>query len=308
MDDNGDISTIRFPAKSELEVSSIDRYENQFAGFLNKSPSNNILFPARQSLLAGYFTRIALTEVQLKWRTPNINIYNDIFSYLSLQPTGLQSFTIQLETDFYTPTQLINRVVALMNIAEPTLAPGSPTYIGSYTPSLGGFITKNPLAGRGTLFSIVLGNPTLAPDTNGARAQKFLQTCGTDPLNVIALNNTQQLLERFADVAYTRYVDIVSEALGKYSRVKDNMTRQREGRTNVLARIFLVPFGQKETFPYSTPFTLAVDYNTPKYLRWNPGEYINDFDLSLYDMYGNLLFWDEEYSTEYELNIQASET
>jgi hypothetical protein len=308
MNDVEDISVIRFPAKSELEVSSIDRYENQFAGFLNKSPSNNILFPARQSLLAGYFTRIALCEVQLKWRTPNINLYNDIFSYLSLQPSGLQSFTIQLETDFYTPLQLINRVVALMNLEEPTLAPGNPTYIASYIPSLGGLITKDPLAGRGTLFAILLGNPTLAPETNGARAQKFLQTCGTDPITVLALNNTQQLLERFADVAYTRYIDITSEALSKYSRVKDNMTRQRDGKTSVLARIFLVPFGQKEELPYSAPFTLAVDYNTPKYLRWNPGEFINDFDLSLYDMYGNPLFWDEEYSTEYELNIQASET
>ena len=308
MDFNGDVQTIRFPALSELEVSSYDRYGSQQQDFIDEpTTSSDILFPARQSLLSGYFTRIALSEVQLRWRTPNINTYNNQVLWSSRSNGVASTFSTIVARQFYSAEDLANVVALQMGIAE-----GDGTlYDADFDPDIGWEITKDvadPINDGYLFFS-----PSTIFGLNVPNSQaiaSFYTTCETPFYQAASFvyDDVHTIIPVGSDLAYTRYIDIVSDKLAQYSKVKDNMTRQNNGQVNVLARVFLTPFGGKELEPYQAPFTMCIDYTTPKYLRWSPGEYINDFDIKLFDDRGRPLYWEEKFSTEYQLNIQASET
>lgn len=299
---------IRYPAIAELEVDSRDRYPNtaflQLELFNNLTDPANILFPARQSLLSGYFTRIALSQVQLQWKTPNINPRNNRFRWYD---DGLGNFYEEvLPVGFYDLSGLGVSMVRVMNLATVAglykvdlLNPTGTPYL-SITNTAGddwGFEPLQPL------------NPVI-PDT--IIIQKFFQLAGITNRNTHTENPA--VIQSFgitATLAYTTYIDFVSDRLAKFAKVKDGMTRQRLGQTNVLSRIYLTPFNTHEQYSGTHPTILSIDYTTPKYIRWNAGEYINDFDLVLYDEFGDQLWWDKDYpefTTEYQLTIQASET
>jgi hypothetical protein len=173
------------------------------------------------------------------------------------------------------------------------------------------FLPPVPFLYTSTLVSTMSNNPTFKQEN------KFWITANPPYTPFYTEQNynssfalAQNVVAPFTPLAYTEYFDIVSDNLAKFSKVKDAMTRQYQGQTNVLARVFLTPYStrQESTDYFSLPFKLAVDYTTPKTVRWLPNEFVNDFDLKLYDQYGELLYWDEQNSTEYQLNIQASET
>lgn len=308
MDEQG--VPIRPPAVAELNVDSRDRY--QFPLYGKPSPSVEFFYQSKQPLLAGYFTRIAVSDIQIQWRCPNINTYNNQFAWISKQANNsLLNFYGELDLGFYDVSGIITAITANMNGQEPSLNPGFDTYIGQVIPSatnsniVTGKIFKNPSAGRGTTYIF---------DTSGNEYTKFYRTCNTPEgglrrpgsLNVYFPNIT--LIGEGATLAYTAYFDIVSNRLSKFSRVKDAMTRRSRNITNVLARVYLTPFNQKERYTGTEPFTFSVDYTTPKHIRWSPEEYLYDFDIALFDEYGELLFWRSDYSTEFQLDIQASET
>ena len=335
---------IRPPALAELDVDSRDRYEpNTYFGtaFGNVTPSVDILYQAQQPLLSGYFTRLAVSEVNLQWRCPNINSYNNVFRFTSLTSTntGLVSttYTATLPIGFYNVSTLTYTMAEVMGQEEAGEAPqqiyyenydnGDPYLFGgdvtptydifqrsiiynsTYTSSGGPIVTSTFTSSIHGGFKFEPPNPAI-PETYDQEG-KFWATA--QPINTQAFNEfsfAQQPCWFYSDLAYTNYIDIVSDRLAKFAKVKDGMTRQYQGQTNVLARVFLTPFGQKEApnVCAGQPFNLAIDYTTPKYMRWNPEEYLYDFDLRLYDMYGNILYWSPLYSTEYQLNLQASET
>ena len=291
---------IRPPAIAELEVDSLDRYPNTPQGFYErvaqKTTSSQITFPVRQSLMSGYFTRIAVSEFQLQWNTPNVNDYNNVFR---VNYNGV-TLTVTIYPDFYNLDQLVAELVQQFN----TLF-GAGTFAGSVV------IAGDNRVARITTNTGLPWNfqaPNLGITNN--RAAKFYETFG-----ISGGNFGPQVVQFFGQAArltYTSYIDVVSDRLAKFARVKDNMTRQYNGQTAVLARIYLTPPNTKEQYVGTKPFTITVDFTTPKYIRWSSEEYINDFDLSLYDQYGELLWCDPQgfpfFVTEYQFTLQASET
>ena len=315
----GDGTPIRFPAVAELQVDSRDRYTNPIQFANTPTTSSDILFPARQSLLSGYFHRIGVSDLQLEWRTPNINTYNNTVQWDSeyrITPisTVVSTYTTSIPVNFYNRSTLINTVCKAMSFTEQGGPVSPPLY--SVKPESNEYVNcivqKNPayLSTFGydfrfiteDYFNTFLNQSTIIKPTT----QKFFNTTQIFVFQTLFDNN--ELIDPVADLTYTRYIDIVSDNLAKYSRVKDAMTRQKLGQNNVLARVYLTPYNNKEQFPGSEPFNMAVDYTSPKYIRWDPIEYLNDFDLRLYDQYGELLYWAPVFSTEYQLNIHASET
>jgi hypothetical protein len=422
---------IRFPAIAELEVDSLDRYLSPFPAA--PTPSTNILFPARQSLMLGYFTRIALSELQLFYNCPNITPRNNTISWIAR--TGVSPYTwtayrnIPITPDVNQAqwadlSGVLHMAVDAMNTAEggtpyqavirtqpynPAVSYGviertdgdefdflgrtNQSFRFSYladtvnvaAPPNDGFITwddanqlisavlninttdssgnstnpliqdlllgdeiilrdsanpenyqrwavqarpeLNPIAPPPDYYEVpvalITANPPGFQFVNNQRmtvevkflsdeqtTQKFFKTCGFTQFGLgYSVDTEQVLVYSGASLAYTRYIDFDSDVLAKFAKVKDGMTRQLQGQTNVLARVYLTAFNTKEkTYIATEPFSIAVDYSTPKNIRWNPMEYLNDFDITLRDEYGDELYWSPEYSTEYQLTIQVSET
>jgi len=80
---------IRMPAYAQLVVSSTDRY-NDFIGQLTApTTSSNWVLNRPNYLLQGYFSRLALTQIQIQWNldticnssAPGVSIGNDIIPY-----------------------------------------------------------------------------------------------------------------------------------------------------------------------------------------------------------------------------------
>jgi len=111
----------------------------------------------------------------------------------------------------------------------------------------------------------------------------------------------------------TRYIDICSNVLTKYQRVSDVCTLPNNPQTAVLARVF--PLGlntvQSITSPNfiaNQPFTIAMDFNTPKSMSWNPDAMLANFDIQLRDDFGDLIPDDGENSCEYQFTLLVTES
>lgn len=328
----GEGVAIRYPAIAELEVDSRDRYPTG-AFILDPAQiktSSDILFPARQSLLTGYFTRLGLSQVNLQWNTPNINDYNNEFRFTaryfdqSAVSTITSTYIVSLDTGFHDQEELATNMAELMgfNMFDPPLTGFSTIFVPDNAQSEPNFNTddwfvkvndSSPLVSTfASTFMSSLNFRFERPLSNAPpQERKFWITAERNWFTFApGFTRFEYAFSGNASLAYTEYIDIISDNLSKYSKVKDSMTRQFQGQTNVLARVFLVPYSsrQEKANYYSKPFYLAIDYTTMKNMRWSPGEYLNDFDLKLIDQYGELLYWDPDYGTEYQLNLQVSET
>ena len=296
---------IRFPAIAELEVDSRNRYDvtgygpvEQFIG--QKSPYQ-FSFQSRQSLISGYFNRIALSEFQMQWRTPNVTPRNNKISWLDTEDNITR--TVDLPVSFYDLSGLGFAMNFYMNFSLP-----SPRFRVELRNRFGqDYLRLIQINGFPFRFVLPVGLQA-NPDT--PIICKFYNTAG-----ITTLNENQQVFQDFAfatPLTYTDYIDIVSDGLAKFAKVKDSMTREFQGQTAILARVYLTPFNTKEQYPAIRPFTMAVDYTTPKYIRWNPQEYVNDFDITVYDQYGDILWWDGVnypwFNTEIQFTLQVSET
>ena len=111
---------IRFPSQANLLIDSRDR-----AGYLDPSgvrpyvTSANFTISKNNSIMNGYFTRIAPTEVCLDWCVDNINDYwsNTKLKFQPLVRAGLAVSTINvtLEDGQYTVAQALRATVSKFN-------------------------------------------------------------------------------------------------------------------------------------------------------------------------------------------------
>jgi hypothetical protein len=126
----------------------------------------------------------------------------------------------------------------------------------------------------------------------------------------------------YPTLIYTSYVDVISNKLSQYMRVKDSET-SFQADTSVITRIYLtnqgtitypatstigsVTTGNQdlstgnintttvnafEDFPIGArPFVLNYTPATPKNINWTPGQSIIDFDIRVVDEFGDVLPW-----------------
>jgi hypothetical protein len=111
---------------------------------------------------------------------------------------------------------------------------------------------------------------------------------------------------------YTPYIDIYSDTLTNYQRVKDTDTTIKNTK-GLIARIYLSGVGNPQTSIGSSalgsaPFIMTADLNSPKVIRWTPDVTVTTIDIQVKDQYGDLLpGYDTGYNTEFQMTILGVE-
>lgn len=290
---------IRQPSVAVLTVDSADRQRFTADGFRDDaSPVNNLYINRGQPTLQGYFTRIALTELNMKWAIPNVNAYNNTFTVFveAIYTGGYEGeITCTITEGFYTPTQLATALATALN----TTAQAAPYNI--LPADFLWNVRYNPVEQGGNTNSFVIenvagvfpaNNPfTIIPKNVGSR---------DDLLNLMGFSGlpegvSPKFYGSFASMLYTPYFDIVSSQLTKKQQVRDNSTSFTTGQ-NLLARIYIAPDGiqvvpsTESSILGCRPFTIYKEFKIPKQIFWDTKEFLNVIDLQLIDYKGNILY------------------
>ena len=280
---------LRQPATALLTVDTADR------SIVAKV--NNLIINKQATIVQGYFTRVALTEINLNWDIPNVNAYNNTMTVVFFFAPGLfKTVKFTVPESYYTMDQLSNILTSQMNTfiaADPDLA-GVYTMLCSVDIEQRKFTLQNTNVSAKT-FSII---PAVS---NNTQATDLCSLMGFETADT-TLNYTQ-IQGGYATMLYTPYIDVISKQLTKKQNVKDNSTSLNTGE-NLLARIYINEFGingnklnntdtvgaQKNGQLGSKPFTIHYEFQNPKQIYWDTKEFIGMIDLQLQDNVGRILY------------------
>lgn len=294
-----DAMTERSPAYAILAIDSEDRFKDYTEARAATSDSYNsspyaFQITKDESMMNGFFTRLALTEVNFPWTIPNINKYTDaiFFSYQIGAGAPIQVI-LDIDYGFYTPGEIAAVLETEIQALDPALATfkmnyGSPAAISTFTVvSAPIFCYAAPL-GVNVSFEPLPYNSALYP-YNSTCKQLFdllgFQTAGV-------LDNTALVPAGIGQITYCqaiRYIDIVCSQLTYNQALKDTMSQQTARDT--MCRLYLGdgPYTGTSTMdpsdpdfcpPGCAPFTIYRQFTNPKFIRWLPNQPVQ----------GNLLF------------------
>ena len=282
---NEKATPIRYPSTANLMVDSFDRNLVQYP------TCENFLITKNQSIMNGFFTRIATTEVVLEWFTGNVGGANGQFAYT----VGATATDFSL-AGFYTVEGLIDDLVAALN--ETTSTTG---LTWSASAVQGGGVALTATGAPGIVFSLIA--PIFITLT--AETDTF---SGTIPAGG---SESFQIDVSTADIRRVRYLDMVCTQLTNNQSVKDASTA-RDVR-DVLCRWYFDYDNQNPTDAYGfpilmgyQPFCLRRLFNPPKQIQWQTNIPVGQLSFQLYDDSGNLASVSEQ--TNYLMTLQASES
>ena len=337
----------RAPATTELHLDSLDRYlpsmlspNTLFASFTNQNVAKlagplylptslsgtNMVIQANRPLVYGYFGRIALTQMMLKFQLPTIVTgYNDVFSIaLATAAAGpvFASANITIPQGYYTTVQLAgvlqtqliaaNAALSAATVVAPRVA-GNGLGDGFLINTGSAFVFMAVTVASGLSEAVMLQRlrclrtlgftrPILGyPDVNASPALPasptyWLSASGSGP-----------------NLLPTDYVDIVSTALTNYKDAKDaNSSISSPGA--VLGRIWLTegtvnpssdPADPTEVG--DSPITVTKSWSSPNWCQWSPNQTLNSIDVRLLDMYGSTLPWTSTTNTEWSATLTLTE-
>lgn len=300
-------TTVRPSSTSLLCVDSEDRYNDYAAAVNAPSSPYNFKIIKSNTLMNGFFTRLAVSEVVFPWVIPNINNKTAAVTVNYQIGAGApQTDLVSLAYGFYTPAQLATAVSAWFAANIPTLGLvmdysnilHEPRFI--YSVSAGNVVSFEPLTGEDFPFS---------PQSK----QLF---------NVLGFTAANKIPAVSAAGAYTlcqaiRYVDIVSPQLTYNQPLKDTMTQTTARDT--LCRIYLnsAP-GVTSTVPADisgfcppgcAPTIIYRDYSNPKQIAWLPNQGVPGYlTFQVFDDAGDLLDTSVTIDTDIEFTQDWSMT
>lgn len=298
----------RPPASAHLLVDSRDRGVDSL-GNPSGSAANFRIYN-NNNLMYGYFTRFAVTQVQFWWEFPTIATdYNDILFIQNV--TAATQDQVQIVSGYYNPTTLAAAIQTALRASAPLNIPAATCVFDDLS---NGFIIDSNGAGTGPDLDFV--SPVTADPGKGALFYKLVRSYRTMgvPVALFGAGGLPILPLAVPQMIGTQYVDIVSRNLTKYQRAKDTDTAPQNTRSNIIFRLYVCPPGQRVQVydtegPGTFPFLICVDPNTPKHIKWSPGEALAELDLQVLDMDGQQLYWDQTFAPwEYQLTLIASET
>jgi hypothetical protein len=271
-----------------LAIDSEDRFRDypdarNVTDPLNRSPYNFVI-TKNQSLMNGFFTRLAVTEVVFPWTLPNINPSTaTIICTVAATAIPAAEFQLELDVGFYTPSMIASALQTLVRNINPVT-------LGAFTMTYGVSSIGIPTTTQLPIFQY---------DTNNVPAGVTISfrplTAADDPFfreplrkqlfDLLGFSNANTVLAAQGYGAqtycqFTRYVDIVCTQLTANQALKDTMS-QVVAR-DVLARLYVndAPSAQSTTLPSSSTFcppgcmptTIYRDYVTPKQIQWIPNQ------------------------------------
>lgn len=263
----------------------------------------------RESIMNGFFNRIATTEVVLEWCYDNINSNNALF--IDISGVGANTYVnhnyqIQIQQGTYTVAGVLQQIVQELNSATGTTG-------ATFT-----LVPNNPLYGTttidcsGAVFNMWPQNPVLV--------QRLQQQLGfydyTDliPLGGSGFNSFTFL--QCPDIRPFRYIDFTCSDITYAQYLKDSSTATQP--RDVLCRWYFAEDGQENLdscgFPILQGYTRFVRrriFNPPKYIRWDNNLPIGNLRFEVYSDSGVLIPTLSGYSVSDDANwlmtLQVSE-
>lgn len=285
--------TIRPSSTSLFCVDSADREPNVFEISQYYSSPYDFGIQKNESLLNGFFSRIALTELVFPYYIPNINNYTNTITF---RYDAGAATTITLTNGFYTPTALAAELETEIQAA------GGTGVTVTYTET--GRFVIDAQAGH-TIAIFGSSYYAVAPNQNPALAAKNVFTL----FNLIGGlgggiwgADEEVLTSAVTRCRYTEYIDITCTQLTYNQNLKDSSTAPIV--RDILARVYLecendqpIPVNViagtntnvENTVPGTYPFTIYRQYKNPKMIKWDKEQPIGNLRFQVFDSWGNLL-------------------
>jgi hypothetical protein len=320
---------IRYPSTALLCVDSADSetYDRTTGFRIASTAPSQIFINNMQPIVNGYMTRLALTEVNIQWATPNVNALNNTLTLQYFNNSNVLQGTVRLLIDegFYTGFGLAQAITSdLNNNQELEDFFGVETFACSY----GGLNETNTNRANLTVTST---NPRFEISTTSTNGKFAIvpggisySTLGLPPVsedltNMMGLTPSikvgqtlvpySSVVGGFASMQYTPYIDIVSYLLTKNQNVRDGTTKRAQIGGGILARVYFgnqdwvnktasvsydssgVPISDSVTDSTigTSPCVANRQFSSPKQIQWNSTENVDIIDIQILDYKGNLV-------------------
>lgn len=300
-----DATTERSPSYAILGIDSEDRFKNYtdqrntlaLTSGYNVSPYD-FQITKNESMMNGFFTRLAVTEVNFPFVIPNINSTTRKMTVLWQVGAGpVQVGLINLPIGFYRPADLAAAVENAVRALDPVnLAAFTIQYAPTNMPN---FVYETNAVGVTIGFSPLPANTTTYPYPDTTK--QLFNLMGFTTINT---NPSIQSAGLATFCQGTRYIDIVCSQLTYNQALKDTMS-QTVARDTLCrlyisdgvgaSQFFLLPSDPDFAPTGTTPFPIYRQFQNPKFIRWLPNqpvpgalrfEVFDDNGISLADLYG----------------------
>lgn len=271
-------STAILAIDSEDRFRTYDDARSAGLGSRNNSPYD-FTITRNESIMNGFFTRLAVTEVVFPWSIPNINLRcNSILVGVQVGAGPIVTNTLTLPQSFMVPSQIASAIQTIIRTYDATLAGFTMTY---------GVQTTAAIPQNLPIFEYKTNNlgvqVNFAPIPPGSYGFDYRRSKQLFDLLGFGTENTSPAFNGIGGTTFCqsiRYVDIVCSQLTGNQALKDTMTQ--EVARDVLCRIYLNDPGasQSTTLPSSStfcppgcaPFTIYRDFAMPKQIMWLPNQ------------------------------------
>lgn len=313
-------TTLRPSSTALFCISSADRYDTQEAARNNTKSPYRFTITKKESLLNGFFTRMALTELRLPWTLPNIarEVYTNaigiscgtdshVIDILNNYPDPVTGGNVTLDALFFSPAELAARIQSAWNTAYPAnqivMEVDDDMSFRLYSAVDGG------TAAAAKTCSVYPLTPSTTPSLPVNTYQLF------DMMNWVngdSVPTTGYTISGIGDnLLWTDYVDIVSNDLTYNQALKDSSSSKTY--RDIIYRVYLTNGESPYNYPNvavtnnttsdvdpsvqyvgllsqgSRPFLIYRQFQNPKEIRWNKQQPIGQVSFELYDDKGRAL-------------------
>lgn len=275
-------------------------------------PGNNFIITSPGSLIYGYISRIIVSQIQLQYNIPTVNLALNDTLYIADHATRTIQ-TVIIPHGFYYPDELAAALQVLIRNIGATWANMNVTFV----PRDGfHFVDATPVTPLDFYFPSFLDLETNAPFLNSKQiitALKTYRLLGITNVNAYnAIPSSVQISVVYPIFLYTPYIDFYSDTLTNYQSIKDTSTSVNSPK-GLIARVYLSGTGNLQTTGSTSAlgtasFIFTADLNTPKVIEWTPDVTVTAIDIQLRDCYGDLIpGYQDGYSTEFQMTLLCIE-
>ncbi len=253
----------------------------------------NFRIAKNESIMNGFFTRLAVSEVVFPWIIPNINIHTDTITVKYDVGLGVQTRTLKIINAFRRPFNIGAYIQLVVRTYDPLLAGFTMEYSPSNSPYNNCFVYSTGNASTIAFEPI----PYVNTYSNDAQTIQLFDLLGFVDVKNTVLQPAQSSMPTLCQ--FTRYVDIICPQLTYNQSLKDTSS-QRTVR-DALCRVYLgtATFAQDSTVtpanadyapPGCAPVVLYYNYAVPKQIQWQPNQAVAGYlEFQVYDDNGVLL-------------------
>lgn len=325
--------TIRPASTSLLTIDSRDRFKNYTELRLNIIESNVVVgHPERitwsvpnnwspydfsisktESLMNGFITRLAVSDVTFPWVIPNINVKTaQILVNIDTVAVPDTTYLCELQPGFYSPSDIAEEITTFVQGLDPV---GLANFVMTYGFDAGEpvFSYKTDNANSEVAFApLQYQAPTMFTPIGGPPQVSVTYPYPTNTKQLFDILGFSIIEGELSEAGiggptfcqYTSYVDIVCSQLTNNQPLKDTSSSS-QGR-DALCRLYLnTPQAVLQTTrlnytggvgsdisgyipPGCTPFIMYQQFSVPKYINWTPNQPLPGYlQFTVYDDQGH---------------------